>query len=109
MKYFIAEGYFPFLESPAITKERPILVLTKPLAKYDSLICAFITSKIPTILLESDLVLENYLNLGLRKKSLVRLHKIVTIESQFVTGMLNEISSDQINEIKKKLNQLFSL
>ena len=73
---------FPF-DDFSVTKVRPALCLTNEIGKYNHVIIAFISSKIPDDLIESDIIIkkqsENTIGTGLTVDSVIRLHKIVTI------------------------------
>jgi len=63
---------FPF-DDLSTAKVRPAVCLTDPIGPHRHVILAFITSRIPTDLLESDLVLDssltNFATTGLRVSS----------------------------------------
>ena len=73
---------FPFDDFSA-SKVRPALCLTSEIGKFDHIIIAFISSKIPDDPVESDFVIEKnseyWEGSGLTVNSVIRLHKIVTI------------------------------
>lgn len=86
---------FPF-DDFSVSKVRPALCLTSEIGKYNHIIIAFITSKIPEDLIESDMVLrkqsENSLGTGLTVDSVIRLHKIVTIPKSLIKRKLGSIN-----------------
>jgi mRNA interferase MazF len=101
---------FPFDDFSA-SKVRPALCLTSEIGEYNHVIIAFITSKIPSDLVESDLVInkksKNYIGTGLTVDSVIRLHKIVTIPKSLIKRKLGVINESVKVEIKRKIEQLF--
>jgi len=101
---------FPF-DDFSISKVRPALCLTSEIGKYNHIIIAFITSKMPEDLIESDMVLrkqsENSLGTGLTVDSVIRLHKIVTIPKSLIKRKLGSINQSVEVEIKRKITLMF--
>ena len=97
---------FPF-DDFTISKVRPALCLTSEIGKYNHVIIAFISSKIPDDLIESDLIIRKSLETGLTVDSVIRLHKIVTIPKSLIKRKLGTINKSVAVEIKRKINQLF--
>ena len=101
---------FPF-DDFSISKVRPALCLTSEIGKYNHIIIAFITSKMPEDLIESDMVLrkqsENSLGTGLTVDSVIRLHKIVTIPKSLIKRKLGSINQSVEIEIKRKILLMF--
>jgi mRNA interferase MazF len=78
MKYRIVLVSFPF-DDFSSAKVRPALCLTDKIGKYNHVIIAFITSRVPSDMSENDIVLEPNDETGLKVKSTLRLHRLVTI------------------------------
>lgn len=101
---------FPF-DDFSFSKLRPALCLTSEIGKYNHIIIAFITSRIPDDIAESDLILrknsEEFIGLGLVTDSVIRLHKIVTIPKSLIKRKLGRINKSVEGEIRRKLKQLF--
>ena len=101
---------FPFDDFSA-SKVRPDLCLTSEIGEYNHIIIAFITSKIPDDLIESDLIIKkhsrNSSGTGLTVDSVIRLHKIVTIPKSLIKRKLGVINNSVEVEIKRKIGQLF--
>jgi mRNA interferase MazF len=101
---------FPF-DDFSVSKVRPALCLTSEIGKYNHVIIAFITSKIPEDLIESDMILrkqsENSLGTGLTVDSVIRLHKIVTIPKSLIKRKLGSINQSVEIEIKRKITLMF--
>ena len=101
---------FPF-DDFSESKVRPALCLTSEIGKYHHVIIAFISSKIPDDLIDSDIIIkkqsEKSLGTGLMVDSVIRLHKMVTIPKSIIRRKLGEIDKSVEKEIKEKLKQLF--
>ena len=89
---------FPFTDLSG-SKTRPALVL---ISNSLDVTVTFITTQIGWQE-SSDLLLSaNSMN-GLKKKSLVRLSKLATIDSGLVLGKLGEISKNELDKLDRKL------
>jgi mRNA interferase MazF len=101
---------FPFDDFSA-TKVRPALCLTNEIGKYKNVIIAFISSKIPEDLIESDIIIkkqsDNSYDTGLTADSVIRLHKIVTVPKSLIKRKLGMVNKTIALEIKEKISQLF--
>ena len=97
---------FPF-DDFSTSKVRPALCLTSEIGNFDHIIIAFISSKIPDDLIESDFVIERNSPLcegtGLTRDSVIRLHKIVTIPKSLIKRKLGVIDTSVEIEIRKKI------
>jgi mRNA interferase MazF len=101
---------FPFDDFSA-SKVRPALCLTNEIGMYKHVIIAFISSKIPEDLIESDILIkkhsENNNGTGLTVDSVIRLHKIATIPKGLIKRKLGSVNKTIVLEIRNKINQLF--
>lgn len=101
---------FPF-DDFSESKVRPAICLTSEIGKYHHIIIAFITSKIPDDLIESDLIITkssiNSIGTGLAVDSVIRLHKIVTIPKSLIKRKLGTINKTVELELHAKLFKLF--
>ena len=101
---------FPF-DDFSVSKVRPALCLTTEIGIYNHVIIAFISSKLPDNLIDSDLIIkkqtENSLGTGLTVDSVIRLHKIITIPKTLIKRKLGTINSSVQAEIEMKIRQLF--
>ena len=101
---------FPF-DDFSVSKVRPALCLTSEIGKHDHVIIAFITSKMPDDLVDSDIILrkqsENSLGTGLSVDSVIRLHKIVTVPKILIKRKLGSINRSVEADIKRKISQMF--
>ena len=103
---------FPF-EDLSTTKVRPAVCLTDPIGPYRHVILTFITSRIPTDLLESDVVLDcgqvDFATTGLRVTSTLCLHRLMTATTALIRRELGELSPRMQAEAADSLRKLFGL
>ena len=103
---------FPF-DDLSTTKVRPAVCLTDPIGPYRHVILAFISSRTPTDLLETDLVLDtkqaDFVITGLRMSSTLRLHRLMTVTTALIQRELGELSLRLQGEVADKLRKLFGL
>ena len=103
---------FPF-DDISTAKVRPAVCLTDPIGKHRHVILAFITSRMPTDLLESDLVLDSsqsdFATTGLRVSSALRLHRLMTVTTALIRRELGELSPRLQGEVADRLRRLFGL
>lgn len=103
---------FPF-DDLSGTKVRPALCLTELIGPYKHIIIAFITSKIPADLLDSDLVLndqhEDFSQTGLQKISTLRLHRLATITELLIKRELGTLPETWQVEVNRKLGRLLNI
>jgi mRNA interferase MazF len=109
----ILEASFPFVDKPE-HKKRPVLALTEPIGIHKTIVCAFISSKIPENLLDSDFILKQdhpcFIESGLIYSSVIRLHKLASLETETsITGIIGSLESNLAIEIKTKLKKMFNL
>ena len=103
---------FPF-DDLSTDKVRPAVCLTDPIGPHRHVVLAFISSRIPTDLLETDLLLDtnqsDFATTGLRVSATLRLHRLMTITTALIRRELGELSSRMQDEVVLKLRKLFSL
>jgi mRNA interferase MazF len=103
---------FPFDDLSA-QKVRPAVCLTNPVGPHRHVVLAFITSRIPNDLLETDVVLDsshaNFNVTGLHMSSTLRLHRLMTLTTALIQRELGELSPEMHAEIVIKLRKLFGL
>ncbi len=103
---------FPF-DDLQTTKVRPALCLSDPIDRYNHVILAFITSRIPDCLLESDLVIDSsdrdFCMTGLKVTSTIRLHRLMTVTTSLIKRELGELPSAMQKKVIDKLTHLFGL
>lgn len=73
----------------------------------EDVIVAFITSVIPNKYSDTDLIFDvsrkGFIKSGLKKKSIIKLDKLVTLNKNIFTGELGEFDRDTIKEMNDKL------
>ena len=103
---------FPF-DDLSTAKVRPAVCLTNPIGSHSHIILAFISSRIPTDLLETDLVIdpshEDFNETGLKTASTLRLHRLMTVTTSLCQRELGELSPRIIGEVNNKLKKLFCI
>jgi mRNA interferase MazF len=86
---------FPF-DDLSTSKVRPAVCLTNPIGSHSHVILAFISSRIPLDLLETDLIIdtshEDFNGTGLKVASTLRLHRLVTVTTSLCQRELGENS-----------------
>lgn len=95
---------FPFTDLSG-SKLRPAVVLG--IEKADVLVC-FITSQISKDYQPNLLIQPNTTN-GLKKKSLIKVSKLATINKSLIIGVLGELSPNEIVEINQALIHFLKL
>lgn len=112
IKHSIVLVPFPF-DDFSSTKVRPALCLTSETGEYDHVIIAFISSKMPEIMLESDVEIKKDTPegraTGLTADSVIRLHKIVTIPRSLIKRRLGRLNENLIELVKSRLFRLFEI
>lgn len=97
---------FPYDDLSA-TKVRPVLGLTNPIGTRRHVLLAYITSRIPSHLLETDIVLDtthpDFAATGLRQPSTIRLHQLATVSTGVILRKLGELSSHTQVQVTEKL------
>ena len=86
---------FPFTDSITY-KRRPALVL-KDFEDGDLLVCR-ITSKIYNS--PYDIYLDDWSNFGLKLPSVVRVHKMATIEKDIIEKIMGQIDETMLSKVK---------
>lgn len=95
---------FPFTDLSS-NKRRPACVLLTN--DYD-VVLAFITTK---LFYQSDhsVQINPSKRNGLKKKSLIRIDKVMTFDSNLVIGKLGEVSKEKISELNRKIIDSYNL
>lgn len=100
---------FPY-DDVSDSKLRPAVCLTQPIGACRHVILAYITSRIPTTMLETDILLDtNYTDFattGLRKSSTLRLHQLMTVSTVMIQRELGVLSTNARVQIAEKLCKL---
>ena len=112
LKYKVVLVPFPFDDFSA-TKVRPAICLTNTIGDYNHLVLAFISSRIPSEFLPTDMLLEktetDFASTGLRVSSVLRLHRMMTVSTSLIRRELGELSLNQQERVKERLQELFDL
>jgi mRNA interferase MazF len=102
MKAKIVLIHFPFTDLTG-SKLRPAIVIHE---SEQDVIVAFISSRIPSILQESDLLITTdhpaFLSTGLKISSVIKFDKIATLSKTLVEGEIGEVLpglADECNDI----------
>lgn len=103
---------FPFDDLKA-TKVRPAVCLTNPIGHHHHVVLAFITSRIPDDILETDIVLDSneseFPHTGLRVSSTIRLHRLMTVTASLILRELGTLSARILTDVDNKLCKLLEL
>ncbi len=103
---------FPFDDLSA-TKVRPAVCLTDAVGPFRHIVLAFLSSRIPLDLLDTDLVLDaghpDFAATGLRVSSTLRVHRLMTVTSSVILRELGELSPALQNEVELRVRKLFQL
>ncbi len=109
MKGKIVLVRFPFDDLSAI-KLRPALCLTNPVGANNHIVLAFITSKTPSDLMETDIVLDtnhpDFGITGLKKLSTLRLDHLITLRKSMIHREIGKLSADTLEQIADKVCKL---
>ena len=95
---------FPFTDTYG-SKIRPALILA---VEDHNITMAFITTVLPEKY-ESDVSIKRTAANGLKKDSIIRLNKMITLDAKLIMGEIGNISQNEIKIINKKLIKLFQL
>lgn len=111
-KGIIVLARFPFTDFTS-EKRRPTLIISADNENKNDLIIAFISSVVPENPAAADLILpiENHelKETRLRKTSVVRFDKIMTIEKNLISGEIGNLPHRFIHEADKRLKIVFGL
>jgi len=103
---------FPFDDLTG-EKVRPAVCLTNPIGFHRHIVLAFITSRIPNDLLDTDVVLDSshadFNVTGLHMSSTLRLHRLMTVTTALIKRELGELSPKMRADVVEKLRKLFGL
>jgi mRNA interferase MazF len=109
MKAKIVLVHFPFTDLTG-SKLRPAIVIHE---SEPDVIVAFISSRIPSSLQESDLLITTehpaFRSTGLKIPSVIRFDKIATLSKTLIEGEIGEIRPDLADECNDIMRRLFRL
>ena len=101
---------FPFDDLTG-SKVRPAVCLTDPVGPYRHVVLAFVTSRDPDDLVETDVRLDpgrpDFPNTGLRVPSTLRTHRLMTVSTSLIVRELGVLSPTLQSLVARKLRALF--
>jgi mRNA interferase MazF len=100
---------FPFTDMAA-AKKRPALLLahTPRSSRYRLATVAMITSQIEALKLEGDVLLADWKAAGLLHRSLLRLAKIATVDTELIDKSVGRLSSSDTRAARVAFKRVFS-
>jgi mRNA interferase MazF len=97
---------FPFTDLSG-QKVRPAVVVSRSDRQGRDVLLAFITGQQSSVLSDTDLLIADshpdFAQTGLKKSSVIKLDKLVTIETSILLGELGELSAALLQEMDAKL------
>ncbi len=112
LKYTIVLTPFPFDDLRG-SKVRPAVCLTEPIGPHRHVVVAFISSRIPPEMFETDLLIDSerpdFAATGLKVTSTIRLHRLMSISGSAILRELGHIPDDMVREVRSALRRLFDL
>ncbi len=94
-------------------KVRPALCLTEPRGEFRQIVVAYIGSRIPEDILDTDVILSgNDLEInrsGLHKTSVIRVHRLITIQTSSIKSEIGSLSDRHLAKVKRAVKRLFKL
>jgi len=111
-KYKVVLVPFPF-DDLSSSKVRPAVCLTQSIGPHRHVILAFITSRVTTEPLTTDLVLDSsdpdFALTGLRVSSTLQVHRLMTATTALIRRELGQLSPKIQAEVDDRLRKLFDL
>jgi mRNA-degrading endonuclease toxin of MazEF toxin-antitoxin module len=84
-----------------------------PIGGYNHVIAAFITSVVPSSLAAGDLVLDpsdpDFRRTGLRVRSVIFTHRLMTVSTSVILRNLGRLSNDKLEQVDERLRAVFGL
>jgi mRNA interferase MazF len=112
MRYKVVLVPFPFDDLTG-SKVRPAICLTDAVGVHRHVVLAFITSVVPQLLEPTDVLLDPgsvaFGRTGLRVRSALRLHRLVTVSAAIIVRQLGELPPDMQAQVQQRLRDLFAL
>ena len=88
-------------------KLRPALVIAVAPGRHPDLLLALITSRTYQAVSEFDEIIDpiesDYMDTGLKVRSVVRLARLVSVESAIINARLGRVSSERLQQIRKRV------
>lgn len=112
MRYRVILVPFPFDDLTG-SKVRPAVCLTDALGAHRHVVLAFITSVVPPKLEATDLLLDpgsaDFARTGLRVRSALRLHRMVTVSATIIQRQLGALTPNLQVQVQQRLRTLFAI
>ncbi len=110
--YELVSVTFPFANDANKGKPRPAFVISSAFGKHQQVIVAYVTTQLDEIL-ETDIILDPkeayFSSTGLIQKSVLKLHRLVTFQSNVLKEGQGSLPDELIPELKNKLVKVFQL
>lgn len=100
---------FPFSDTVA-AKQRPCLVLAsiQPTRLPEHVVVCMMTSQVDGLAFPFDCTVKNIAKAGLPKPTIVRVSKLVTLDSTLIRKRLGSLATEDAETVKEQLDALFS-
>lgn len=112
MRYRVILVPFPFDDLTG-NKVRPAVCLTDAVGAQRHVVLAFITSVVPPQLEPTDLLLDpdsaDFAHTGLRVRSALRLHRLVTVSASIIRRQLGVLTPSLQTQVQQRLRGLFAI
>jgi mRNA interferase MazF len=112
MRYKVVLVPFPF-DDLSSNKVRPAVCLTEAMGERQHVVLAFITSVVPSRLEPTDVLFDpgsvDFGRTGLRVRSALRLHRMVTVSAGIILRQLGILTPGMQTQVQKRLRALFRL
>ena len=112
MRYRVVLVPFPF-DDLSGSKVRPAVCLTDAVGPHRHVVLAFITSAVPPTLEPTDVLLDpssvDFARAGLRVRSALRLHRMVTVSATIIQRQLGSLTPNLQAQVQQRLRALFGL
>ena len=112
MRYRVVLVPFPF-DDLSGSKVRPAVCLTDAVGPHRHVVLAFITSAVPPGLEPTDVLLDSssadFARSGLRVRSALRLHRMVTVSATIIQRQLGVLTPKLQAQVQQRLRTFFAL
>lgn len=112
MRFRVVLVPFPF-DDLSGSKVRPAVILTDPVGAHRHVVLAFITSAVPSALERSDVLFDpggaDFARTGLRVRSALRLHRVVTVSATIIRRQLGVLPPGFQTQVQQRFRALFAL
>lgn len=112
MRYSVVLVPFPFDDLTG-SKVRPAVCLTDAIGVHRHVVLAFVTSVVPSRLEPTDLLLDpssaDFARTGLRVRSALHLHRMVTVSAKIIQRQLGVLTPNLQVQVQQRLRRIFAL